>query len=157
MSAIVIITPIVIAAWPAFGSAVAAAAVSMGFTVLNEGVNQARLTEHQQGGLTVTLDVPNSAAVTGGLGRDQRIRIARDGIIAEFSRDARGRDSVCVTGEGYSQDVLRSMGEELAGRTVQQYVLAKLKTEMAGRGMDLVEETVGEDNSVRLRVRHWQN
>ncbi len=49
------------------------------------------------------------------------------------------------------------MGEELAGRTVQQYVLAKLKTEMAGRGMDLVEETVGEDNSVRLRVRHWQN
>lgn len=157
MSAIVIITPLVISAWPAFGSAVAAAAVSMGFTVLNEGINQHRLTEHQQGGLTVTLDVPNSSAVTGGLGRDQRIRIARDGIIAEFSRDARGRDSVCVTGEGYSQDALRSMGEELAGRTVQHYVLAKLKTEMAGRGMDLVEETVGEDNSVRLRVRHWQN
>ena len=35
--------------------------------------------------------------------------------------------------------------------------LAKLKAEMSGRGMDLVEESVDENNAVRLRVRHWQN
>jgi hypothetical protein len=40
---------------------------------------------------------------------------------------------------------------------VQHYVLAKLKSEMAGKGMDLVEETVEENQSIRLRVRHWQN
>ena len=100
---------------------------------------------------------PNCSAVTGTLGRDQRIQLARDGVNVEFSRDARGRDSVCVTGEGLTEVQLRAIGDEIAGRTVQHYVLAKLKSEMAGKGMDLVEETVEQNQSIRLRVRHWQN
>jgi hypothetical protein len=64
---------------------------------------------------------------------------------------------VCVTGEGLTDEQLRAIGDEIAGRTVQHYVLAKLKSEMAGKGMDLVEETVEQNQSIRLRVRHWQN
>ena len=101
--------------------------------------------------------MPNCAAGTGTLGRDQRIQWARDGVNVVFARDARGRDSVCVTGEGLTDEQLRAIGDEIAGRTVQHYVLAKLKSEMAGKGMDLVEETVEENQSIRLRVRHWQN
>jgi hypothetical protein len=157
MSAVAIITPIVVSSWPAISSAVISAAVSMGFTVANETANAGQNRDLRQGPLTVTLDVPNSSAVTGALGRDQRIRVTRDGVTAEFGRDARGRDSVCVTGQGLSAEELRAIGEELSGRTVQHYVLAKLKAEMSGRGMDLVEESVDENNAVRLRVRHWQN
>jgi hypothetical protein len=157
MSAVAIITPIVVSSWPAISSAVISAAVSMGFTVANETANAGQNRDLRQGPLTVTLDVPNSSAVTGALGRDQRIRVTRDGVTAEFGRDARGHDSVCVTGQGLSAEELRAIGEELSGRTVQHYVLAKLKAEMSGRGMDLVEESVDENNAVRLRVRHWQN
>jgi hypothetical protein len=157
MSAVAIITPIVISSWPAVSAAMAAAAVSLGFTVTDETMNGGKNRNHVQGTRTVTLDVPNSEAVTGGLGRDQRLRMIREGVTVEFRRDARGRDSVCVTGEGLAEEQLRSIGDELAGRMVQQYVLSKLKTEMAGRGMDLVEESVDENNAVRLRVRHWQN
>jgi hypothetical protein len=157
MSAVAIITPIVISSWPAISSALISAAVSMGFTVANETVHAGQNRDLRQGPLTVTLDVPNSSAVTGGLGRGQSLRVSRDGVTAEFSRDARGHDSICVTGQGFSEEELRALGEELSGRTVQHYVLAKLKSEMAGHGMDLVEESVDENNAVRLRVRHWQN
>lgn len=157
MSAVAIIAPIVVSSWPAISVAVASAAVSMGFTVAREVSQEGLSQDLRPGSNTVTLDVPNCSAVTGTLGRDQRIRLARDGVQVEFSRDARGRDSVCVTGEGLSEEQLRAIGDEVAGRTVQHYVLAKLKSEMAGKGMDLVEETVDENQSIRLRVRHWQN
>lgn len=157
MSAVAIIAPIVVSSWPAISAAVASAAVSMGFTVAREIAQQGVLQDLRTGSNTVTLDVPNCSAVTGTLGRDQRIRLTRDGVQVEFSRDARGRDSVCVIGEGLSEEQLRALGDEVAGRTVQHYVLAKLKSEMAGKGMDLVEETVDENQSIRLRVRHWQN
>ena len=157
MSAVAIIAPIVVSSWPAISAAVASAAVSMGFSVAREVAQQGLNQDLRAGSNTVTLEVPNCSAVTGTLGRDQRIQLARDGVNVVFARDARGRDSVCVTGEGLTDEQLRAIGEEIAGRTVQHYVLAKLKSEMAGKGMDLVEETVEENQSIRLRVRHWQN
>ncbi|MFM8879049.1 MAG: hypothetical protein ACKOKG_07945 [Verrucomicrobiota bacterium] len=157
MSAVAIIAPLVVSSWPAISAAVASAAVSLGFSVAREVAQECLSQDLRPGSNTVTLDVPNCSAVTGTLGRDQRIRLSRDGVQVEFSRDARGRDSVCVTGEGLSEEQLRAIGDEVAGRTVQHYVLAKLKSEMAGKGMDLVEETVDENRSIRLRVRHWQH
>lgn len=156
MSAVAIITPIVISSWPAMSTAVLSAAASMGFTALHEAATEGE-TRVGSGSREVTLDVPNSSAVTGGLGRGQRLRIQRDGVVAEFRRDARGQDSVCVIGEGRSDEELRALGEEITGRTLQQYVLGRLKEEMSAKGMDLVEETVDENQAVRLRVRHWQN
>ncbi len=150
--------PIVVASWPAISSAVAAAAVSLGFNILQDAAQEGLpLNTEAETSRKVTLDVPHSEVVTGTLGRDQRLRMSRDGVMAEFSRYARGRAAVCVTGAGYSEEQLRAIGEELGGRMVQQYMLTKLKNEMAARGMDLVEETVDETQSIRLRVRHWQN
>jgi hypothetical protein len=156
MSAVAIITPIVISSWPAMSTAVLSAAASMGFTALRETAAEGEA-RTEGGPREVSLELPNSGSVIGGLGRGQRLRIRRDGVVAEFRRDARGQDSVCVTGDGLSDEELRSIGQEIAGRTIQQYVLGRLKEEMSGKGMDLVEETVDENRSVRLRVRHWQN
>ena len=79
------------------------------------------------------------------------------GLTVTFSRDARGHASLCVTGQGQSDETLRALGEELSQAVVQQYVYQKLMDEMRARGFNVVEEKVNEDRSIRLKVRHWEN
>ena len=56
--------------------------------------------------------------------------IAFTRVTVEFSRDARGRASLCVTGKGHNDEALRALGEQLSQRVVQQYVYQKLMDEM---------------------------
>jgi hypothetical protein len=158
MSAVAVLTPVVISAWPALSSAVLSAAAQLGFSVVDETRQSlTRQREESQRANTLELEVPHSEVVTGTLGRDQRIQLIREGCTAVFQRDARGRASFCITGAGRTEEELRQVGEELGGRMVQQYVLQKLRTELAERGMNLVEESVDENQAIRLTVRHWQN
>ena len=154
MSCVCILTPIVIAAWPAFSTAVAAAATSLGYSVLDTQASS-QLSANARNG--VKLEIANSEVVTGTLGRDQRISVSRDGVVVTFSRDARGRASLCVTGKGRSDDQLRAAGEELSRAVVQSYVYQRLKDEMQAREFVLVEEERQADRSIRIKVRHWEN
>jgi len=106
---------------------------------------------------SVQLEIERSEVVTQQLGRDQRIAVARDGVTVTFSRDARGKATLCVTGHGQSDETLRTLGEELSQAVVQRYVYQKLMDEMRSRGFNVVEEEVHADRSIRLRVRHWEN
>ncbi len=157
MSAVCILTPIVIMAWPAFSSAVLAAAGSLGYQIASEIHSQLPREEVRKGADTIQLEISRSEVVTGQLGRDQRISVGRDGVTVTFSRDARGKAALCVAGTGQSEEVLRALGEELSHAVVQQYVYQKLTTEMAARGFNVVENEVTEDRSIRLKVRHWDN
>src|SRR5882672_8091036 len=117
MSCVCILTPVVIAAWPAFSAAVVAAATSLGYTIVEEGIKQrqtgsvAETSEHG-----VKLEIEQSEIVTNQLGRDQQIKVTRGGVTVTFSRDARGRAAICVTGPGHSDEELRVLGEELSRR-----------------------------------------
>ncbi|MGO8700956.1 MAG: DUF1257 domain-containing protein [Limisphaerales bacterium] len=155
MSAVCILTPLVIAAWPAFSAAVAAAATSLGYQVLSD----LDLSEEVKvtSGQSVELEVERSELVTAQLGRDQRIAVSRNGVTVSFSRDARGKASLCVTGEDKTKEELRALGEELSQTVVQQYVYQKLMGEMRSRGYIVVEEEAQQDRSIRLKVRHWDN
>jgi hypothetical protein len=157
MSAVCILTPVVIMAWPAFSAAVVAAASSLGYQVAAE-INSQRPGEtvQKQTG-AVQLEIARSEVVTSQLGRDQRIAVTRDGVTVTFSRDARGKASLCVTGNGQSDEALRALGEALSQAVVQQYVYQKSMGEMRSRGFNVVEEEVNEDRSIRLKVRHWEN
>lgn len=157
MSAVCILTPVVIMAWPAFSAAVLAAASSLGYQVAAE-VNSRRPGEavHKDTN-AVQLQIDRSEVVTNQLGRDQRIVVSREGVTVTFSRDARGKASLCVTGSGQSDATLRTLGEELSQAVVQQYVYQKLMDEMRARGFNVVEEEVNEDRSIRLKVRLWEN
>ena len=96
--------------------------------------------------------------MTNQLGRDQKITVTRGGVTVTFSRDARGKASVCVAGEGcYTDTELRAFGEELSRRVVQKYVHQKLLDEIRARGFNVVEEEVDKNNAIRLKVRHWDN
>lgn len=143
-------------AWPAFSAAVMAAAGSLGYQVAAEIISQVS-DGTIAGSNRVQLEIERSEVVTNQLGRDQRISVTRDGVTVTFSRDARGKAALCVTGNGQSDETLRALGEELSQAVVQQYVYQKLMGEMQARGFNVVEEEVGEDRSIRLKVRQWEN
>ena|SRR5689334_17963462 len=153
MSCVCILTPVVIAAWPAFSAAVVAAANSLGYVLVDEFQKQQTTTDTSN--RQVSLEIANSELVTGSLGRDQEIRVTRGNITVVFSRDARGQASVCVTGPGFTEDELRALGQELSQRVVQRYIYQRLMDEMRTRQFTVVEEEVDANQAIRLKVRHW--
>ena len=155
MSAVCILAPVVIAAWPAFSTAVMAAAASLGYQVAAEAVKEGGVTVRQSS--AVTLEMSRTEVVTSQLGRDQRISVTREGVTVTFSRDARGKAALCVTGSGHNDQELRALGEQLSQAVVQQYVYQKLMDEMRARGFVVVEEEATEDRAIRLKVRHWES
>ena len=157
MSCVCILTPVVIAAWPAFSAAVVAAATSLGYTVAEQLAHQGGTAAPRSKTPAVNLEIPQSELVTGQLGRDQKISVTREGVTVAFSRDARGRAALCVTGSGQSDEVLRVLGEELSKRVVQKYVYQRLIEEMRARRFVIVEEETDSQQAIRLKVRHWEN
>ena len=76
MSCVCILTPVVIAAWPAFSAAVVAAASSLGYTIVEEGVKQNQTGKvNETGERKINLEIEQSEIVTNQLGRDQRIQV----------------------------------------------------------------------------------
>jgi len=157
MSCVCILTPVVIAAWPAFSAAVMAAATSLGYTLVDEQqwANETRSMTKPDN--RVDLEVPHSELVIDTLQRDQHISVTRDGVTVTFARDVRGKASLCVTGEGHSEAELKARGEQLSQRLVQKYVYQRLMQEMSARQFVVVEEETDENHAIRLKVRHWEN
>jgi len=152
------LTPVVIAAWPAFSAAVVAAATSLGYQVAAEATNlkkSAIATQNAAG--KIQMEIENSEVMTNQLGRDQRIAVTKGGVTITFSRDARGKASLCVTGEGHDKEELKALGQELSQAVVQQYVYQKLMDEMRARGFNVIEEETNADRSIHLKVRRWDN
>jgi hypothetical protein len=155
MSCVCILTPVVIAAWPAFSAAVVAAANSLGYVLAEETVKQHQKASAQSAGQEVRLEIANSEVVTEELGRDQQICATRGNVTVKFSRDARGTASVCVSGQGHTEEELRALGEELSQRVVQRYIYQRLLDEIRARQYVVVEEEVDANQAIRLKVRHW--
>jgi hypothetical protein len=156
MGATLILVPVVVAAWPAFSAAVVAAATSLGYQIAAEGAKQARMPLAPKAKAAVNLEIPRSEVVTDQLGRDQRLSVRREGITVTFSRDARGKASLCVTGLGLAEESLRAAGEELSRAVVQQYVYQRITNEMRARGFVVVEEETTAEKAIHLKVRHWE-
>jgi len=146
---------VVIAAWPAFSAAVVAAANSLGYVLVDESIKQQQKASIQDRTRSVNLEIENSELVTDTLGRDQEICVTRQNVSVTFSRDARGRASVCVSAPGLTEAEMRVMGEELSQRVVQRYVYQRLMDEMRARQFTVVEEEVDANQAIRLKVRHW--
>ena len=154
MSCVCILTPVVIAAWPQFSAAVMAAATSLGYAISTELVKAPSATKQTT---RVDLQIEQSEVVTDKLARDQRIAVTRDGVTVTFTRDARGKASLCVTGRGRSESELRALGEELSRRVVQRYVYQRLMDEIRARRFVVVEEQTEANQVIRIKVRHWEN
>lgn len=149
MSSVCVLTPIVVGSWPAIASAVLGAAGAMGFTIAS-AQNEIR----QEGGRrSVETEVPNSEVVAETLARGEKLRIQKDGVLIEFGVDHRGKCTVCASGEGHSKGELKRIGEEVAGRAVQQFAYHKLVNELKNRGYRIAQESIQQDQSIQLRVK----
>jgi hypothetical protein len=154
MSTVLVITPIVIAHWPAIAAAISAVVASMGFSAVEEGVTATRSTTVAEQEKEV-IEVEDSEILAGGEGLSEQIVVEKAGIRAVFSRDARGALKVCMEGKGLSKRQLRELGEDLIGRVTQQFVYHRIVTELKEKNMQIVGEEVTADRVVRLRVRNW--
>src|SRR5262245_32086880 len=117
MSTVCVLTPIVIGSWPAISAAVLGAAGAMGFTLAGVEIEPLRARDES----TVETEIPNSEVVAESLARGEKIQIERDGVQIQLGVDDRGKCSVCVHGKGRNKGELRRIGEEVAGRIVQQF------------------------------------
>jgi hypothetical protein len=150
MSCVLVVTPLVIASWPAITAAVTAAIGTMGFAVARGDASRRR----GVGKNRADIEVEGSEILEGTAGTSEELVVEKDGIRAVFSRDARGALRVCMEGEGYSKGELRRIGEELIGRVTQQYAYHRIVTELKNRHMNIVDEEVRQDQTVRIRVRN---
>ena len=57
------------------------------------------------------------------------------------------------TNKGQTKADLKRIGDEVAGRVVQQFAYHKLMTELKKRNYSILEETVQEDDSIQVRVK----
>ena len=151
MSAVIVITPLVIGSWPIISAAVTAAVASLGYTLLESGAqHRGRLI----GRTRAEIDLEDSEILADTSGVEEEMVVERDGIRAVFSRDVRGALKLCVEGEGYSKGELRQIGEELIGRVTQQFVYNRLMTELTERRMNVVDQEVTEDRTIKIRIRN---
>ena len=156
MSCVCVLTPVVIASWPALSAAVTAAATSLGYIVAKESLREeVAVEEENQQKNSIELEMPKSTVVGESLGRGQKISVSRDGVTIVFSRDARGKAALCVSGDNYTNEELMAIGETMSQRVTQQYVFQKLQAEVGRQGFEIIEQEQSEDNSIRLKVRQW--
>jgi len=152
MSAVIVVTPLIIAGWPAITAVVTAALGTLGYAVTKDPT--ARHGVAVDGKARAEIEIEDSEILEGGGATGEELVVEKDGLRAVFSRDARGALKLCMEGEGYSKSELRAIGEDLIGRVTQQYVYHKMITEMKERHMVIVDEEVAEDRTIRIRVRN---
>lgn len=150
MGAVLVLTPLVIANWTALSVAVASAAAAMGFAVGGVSEETRHRADREK---TVETEIENSEVIAEEMQRGMRIAMDKDGVHIEFGQDERGACTVCVTGTRKSERELRQIGEEVAGRVVQQFAYHKLMTELKRRNYSIIEEQVMQDQSIQVRVR----
>lgn len=154
MSGVVVVLPVVAsAAWPVLVTAASCVMTAMGYSIANTVAEAAAET----GSVTrnmVTLDVSNTEEVS--LGREESLTFVKDGVTVVFRRNARGRLTVCVEGN-LPKAELRELGEQLAGKVLQQFAYNRIVESMSARtGMSLVEQSVDEDETIRIKLRSWE-
>ncbi|HTN02993.1 hypothetical protein [Planctellipticum variicoloris] len=152
MSTVVVITPLIIANWPAISAAVAAAVGSLGFAVASEAARAS------QSGIQTTnratLDIENSEILATAAGISEEMTVQRDGVRIRFSRDERGALKVCVEGDGLSKSQLAQIGQDVVDRVTQQFVYNRLMSEIQDRRMHVIDQEVQADRTVRIRIRN---
>jgi Protein of unknown function (DUF1257) len=151
MSTVLVVTPLVIASWPLMSAAITAAVGTMGFAAAqNQGPRVRQIIDPKT---RAEIELEDSEILAGTAGSGQEMVVERDGIRAVFGRDARGALKLCIEGSGQSKTELKRIGEALVGRVTQQYAYHRLMSELKDRRMTIVEERVGEDQAIHIRVR----
>jgi ABC-type transporter MlaC component len=154
MSAIIVLTPVIIANWPVIAAAVAGAASAMGLLV-KESISQAVEEKQSNVERNVEVELSDSKVLMESMATDQEIVLTKGEIELRVKRDERGRCSVCAKGTGHSEAEMKQIAEEFTGKLTQCFVYDKVMRELKNKEFQVVNEEVMEDESIRIHVRRW--
>jgi hypothetical protein len=156
MSAVLVLTPIVIGSWPAITAAVAGAAAAMGL-VVSKSVKE--IAKETQGNVeqNVEFELSDSKVLTESMTTDQEIVLTKGSITLSVRRDERGRCIVCAKGVGHSETELKQIAKEFTQKLTQCFVYDKVVRELKNKEFQVVNEEVMEDESIRIHVRRWMD
>ena len=155
MSAVLILTPVIIASWPVIATAVAGAASTMGL-LAKEGIDSIIEQGRQELEQSVEIDLSQSQILNQNISTDKEIVLTKGSIELRIKRDERGRCSVCASGKGHSKAELKSFAEEFTQKMTQCYVYNKVVKELKSKEFKIVNEEVMEDEAIRINVRRWE-
>jgi len=153
MSSVLVVTPLIVASWPLLSAAITAAIGTMGFAAVQQH-DGPRVREIAGTKTSAEIELEDSEILAGSGATGGEMVVERDGIRAVFSRDARGALKLCIEGTGHSKADLKRIGESLVGRVTQQYAYNRLVSELKDRQMTILEERVGENQAIHIRVRN---
>ena len=150
MSAVCVLTPILIGGWPAIATAITGVASALGFTIASSKATGQDDSKADRNSVETELQAGTVFGESTGVA--QSMTLVKGDVSILFTQDERGGCRVCVEGP-MSKNELRRLGEETAGRVVQQFAYHRLMSELKKRNFAIVEEQVQADQSIRVRVR----
>jgi hypothetical protein len=159
MSAVIVLTPVIIAAWPAITAAALGAASAVGLMVgqtvkeeIKNAANQEVNAEQK-----VEIELSESEILTKGIAREKEIVLTKGDIELRVSRDARGRCKVCAKGKGHSEQELKQLAEQFVQKMTQCFIYNRVASELKNKGFQMVNEEVMDDQTIRMHVRRWED
>ncbi len=155
MSVVFVVVPAVSAGWPAIAAAVAATCAALGYTARRADQRQREEVPRRAERRRIELEMSNAEVIGEALAREQQMTVEKEGVVATFSKDARGSLRLHVDGER-SREELTAIGQELLNGVRQQYASEKVKGELLSQGFVLVDEHVDEHQNIRLSVRRFR-
>ena len=154
MSTIIILSPVIIGAWPVITAAVTAAAAGLGLNIA-EQVHESNKVE-VEGAVEVEVDIANSEVVTESVAAGKELVLtSQEGITLRVTRDERGQCKVCAYGKGFSKVELKAYAEQFMQKLIQCYAYNRTVTELKNKDFQMVNEEVSEDGTIRIHVRRW--
>lgn len=152
MSTVIILTPVIIAAWPSIAAAVTAAAAGMGLAV-REAVKDSIHQDEIINTTAVEVDIEDSQVLSQSLAAGKELLLTKDGVELKLSRDLQGGLKVCAEGKGHSKAELEDMAETFVKKMTQCYVYNRTVTELKNKKFQMVNEEVAQDGTIRIHVR----
>ena len=158
MSAVLILTPVIISSWPVIATAVAGAASALGLLV-KETASEAVKQEQADASVerNVEVELSQSEVLAESLVTDQEIVLTKGTVELRVKRDERGRCIVCAKGIGHTDAELKMIAEEFTQKLTQCFVYDKIMRELKTKEFQVVNEEVLKDDSIRIHVRRWMD
>ena len=154
MSAVLILTPVIIASWPAITAAVAGAAGAMGL-LMSESAKTIVKEDQAQNENDVEVELEGSEVLAGNVASGQEIVLTKGTIELRVKRDARGRCSVCAKGKGHSETELKQIAEQFTQKLTQCFIYDKVVKELKAKDFQVINEEVDDEENIRIHVRRW--
>jgi len=151
MSAIIVMTPVVIAAWPVISAAVVGAVGAMGYAAVASSIEQETETKN-----SINLEIANSDVAAENMSREEELLFSKGDINLSIKKDIRGKLKICVTGKNHSDAELTRIGTEISQKITQQFIYNRVISELKSSDFSIIDQEVGEDETIKIQVRNWK-